>query len=109
MKTLDWTFQEFKTYVLLYAAHCNNFESKEEEAYITSKVDDVTFHKIHTEVVIDADDEKLTKIQLFISENNLTQEQKEEVLREVKEVFFADGTVDVNEKNGFEELKRILL
>lgn len=109
MKTLDWTFQEFKTYVLLYAAHCNNFESKEEEAYITSKVDDVTFNKIHTEVVIDADDEKLTKIQLFISENNLTQEQKEEVLRESKEVFFADGTVDVNEKNGFEELKRILL
>ena len=108
MRTLDWTYQEFKTYVLLFAAHCNNFESKEEEAYITSKVDDTTFNKIHTEVVIDADDDKLNKIQLFVSENDLSQEQKEEVLREAKEVFFADGTVDINEKNVFEELKRIL-
>ena len=29
MRTLNWTKREFEAYVLLYAAHCNYFETKE--------------------------------------------------------------------------------
>ena len=47
MNTINWTKKEFFAYVLLYAAHCNFFETKEEENYILSKVDEETFHKIH--------------------------------------------------------------
>ena len=68
MNKIDWTKREFEAYVLLYAAHCNHFESKEEKAYILARVDDATFHKIHTEVVIDSEEEGLNKIQKYISE-----------------------------------------
>ncbi|MFY9243990.1 MAG: hypothetical protein WAO74_13295 [Polaribacter sp.] len=108
MKNLEWTKKEFEAYVLLYAAHCNFFESKEEENYILSRVDKKTFHKIHTEVVIDSDENNLNKIQQYLSENNYSQNEKEALIRDIKNVFFADGTVDVLEKKVFGILKKII-
>jgi hypothetical protein len=109
MENLDWTKNEFLAYVLLYAAHCNDFEDSEELNFILSKIDDVTFHRIHTEVVVDSEDIKLKKIQQYILENKLSQSEKEEILKNIKEVFFADGTVDILEKELFATLKKILL
>ncbi|MDP4601076.1 MAG: hypothetical protein NWS84_08030 [Polaribacter sp.] len=109
MENLDWTKNEFLAYVLLYAAHCNDFEDSEELNFILSKIDDVTFHRIHTEVVVDSEDIKLKKIQQYILENKLSQSEKEGILKNIKEVFFADGTVDILEKELFATLKKILL
>ena len=109
MENLDWTKNEFLAYVLLYAAHCNDFEDSEELNFILSKIDDVTFHRIHTEVVVDSEYIKLKKIQQYILENKLSQSEKEEILKNIKEVFFADGTVDILEKELFVTLKKILL
>ncbi|WP_438977587.1 hypothetical protein [Polaribacter sp.] len=108
MNKIDWTKREFEAYVLLYAAHCNHFESKKEEAYILARVDDATFHKIHTEVVIDSEEEGLNKIQKYISENKFSQAEKENLIRDIKNVFFADGSVDVIEKKVFNLLKKII-
>lgn len=105
---LDWTKKEFLAYVLLYAAHCNHFETKEEENYILSLVDKNTFHRVHTEVVVDSDEENLNKIQQYLSEHKFNQNEKETLLREVKNVFFADGSVDVIEKKVFGLLKKII-
>ena len=106
--SLDWTKKEFEAYVLLYAAHCNFLETTEERNYILSKVDEKTFHRIHTEVVVDSDEENLTKIQQYLSENKFSQEEKELLLRDIKNVFFADGSVDVLEKKVFTILKKII-
>lgn len=108
MENKNWTKNEFLAYVLLYAAHCNYFEDSAELNFILSKVDDATFHKIHTEVVVDSEDEKLNKIQQYISDNKLSQTEKEAILRDIKQVFFADGTIDVFEKNLFAVLKKII-
>lgn len=108
MKTLDWTKKEFEAYVLLYAAHCNFFESEEEQEYILSKVDTTTFHKIHTEVVVDSDENNLNKIQQYIFENEFTQLEKDNLIRDIKNVFFADGSVDIIEKKVFAILKKII-
>jgi hypothetical protein len=108
MKTLNWTRKEFEAYVLLYAAHCNFFESKEEQAYIFSKVDKKTFHRIHTEVVVDSDENNLNKIQQDVSENKFNQKEKDDLIRDIKNVFFADGSVDVIEKKVFHLLKKII-
>lgn len=105
---LHWSKKEFEAYVLLYAAHCNHIEAKEEQDYILSKVDEKTFHRIHTEVVVDSDEENLNKIQYYLSENNFTQEEKEVLLRDIKNVFFADGSVDYLEKKVFSLLKKII-
>lgn len=108
MENNDWTKNEFLAYVLLYAAHCDYFEDSKELQFIFSKVDDQTFHRIHTEVVVDSEEKKLNKIQQYISDNYLTQTEKEAVLRDIKQVFFADGTVDIFEKNLYAVLKKII-
>ena len=108
MKNLNWNRKEFLAYVLLYAAHCNHFETKEEENYILSRVDEATFNKIHTEVVVDSDEENLNKIQQYISDNNFNDAEKDALLKDIKNVFFADGSVDVIEKKVFNLLKKIL-
>ncbi|WP_299665292.1 hypothetical protein [uncultured Polaribacter sp.] len=105
---LDWTKKEFEAYLLLYAAHCNHIEDIEEQNYIYSKVDEKTFHKIHTEVVVDSDEVSLNKIEQYYFENDFTQEEKDSLLREVKKVFFADGSVDIQEKKVFTILKKII-
>lgn len=108
MEKLDWTKKEFEAYVLLYAAHCNFFESEEEQEYILTRVDEKTFHKIHTEVIVDSDEHNLNKIQQYLSENKFTQNEKDTLIRDIKNVFFADGTVDVIEKKVFALLKKII-
>lgn len=105
---LHWTKREFETYVLLYAAHSNHIEDKSEKEYILSKVDEQTYNRIHNEVVLDNDTENLNKIQEYLSENKYSQEDKESLLRDIKQVFFADGTVDFLEKKVFAVLKKIL-
>lgn len=107
MMNLDWTKKEFEAYVLLYAAHCNHIEDEKEQAFIRSKIDEKTFHRMHTEVVVDSDEENLNKIQQYFNENEFTQEEKESLLRNIKKVFFADGSVDILEKKVFEILKKI--
>ena len=108
MEIINWTKKEFEAYVLLYAAHCNFFEAKEEQEYILSKVDEATFHKIHTEVVVDSDENNLNKIQQYNLENKFSQNEKDELIRDIKNVFFADGSVDVIEKKVFSILKKII-
>lgn len=92
MKTQNWTKQEFLAYILLYAAHCNQIEDINEKEYILSKVNKAIFHKIHTEVVVDANEENLNKIQRYIQENKFSHEEKDCLLRDIKNVFFADGS-----------------
>lgn len=108
MQKLEWTKKEFEAYVLLYAAHCNFFESKEEEEYILSRVDQNTYYRIHNEVVVDSDEKNLNKIQQYLSENKFTQKEKAALIKDIKNVFFADGSVDVLEKKVFSILRKII-
>ncbi len=109
MENLDWTKNDFLAYVLLYAAHCNYIEDSSELNIILSKIDDATFHKIHTEIVVDTENSKLKKIQQYIAENKPSQTEREAILKDIKQVFFADGTVDVFEKELFATLKKMIL
>jgi hypothetical protein len=104
----EWTNLEFQTYVLLYAAHCNYIETEEERNYILSKVDEETFNKIHNEIVNDDEFEATEKIKNYIQYQDFSETQKDELLRDIKQVFFADGSVDVSEKKVFLYLKKIL-
>lgn len=108
MEKLDWSRKEFEAYILLYAAHCDFFESEEEKNYILSKVDKKTFERIHVEVVVDSDETNLNKIQQYLSENNFHQKEKEALIKDLKMVFIADGTIAILEKKVFSILKKII-
>jgi hypothetical protein len=106
--TTNWTKIEFETYVLLYAAHCNHIETEEEQDYILSRLDEKIYNKMHTEKVLDNDAKSLDKIQEYLNDNNYSYQDKEQLLKEVKAIFFADGSVDFLEKKVFAILKKIL-
>ncbi|MGG8494896.1 hypothetical protein ACQY1Q_00630 [Tenacibaculum sp. TC6] len=104
-----WTKEEFTTYVLLFVAHCNHIETKEESDYIISKIDEKLYNKVHTEIVMDGDEDiKLNKIKEYLEENKYTEDEKKQLLSDIKDVIFADGTVDHSERKVFMFLKKIL-
>ncbi|OAD40892.1 hypothetical protein [Polaribacter atrinae] len=105
---INWTKEEFQTYVLLYAAQSNYIETESESAYILSKVNESLFNSIHTEIVHDNDYQAMEKIKTYLAENKYTNVEKEQLLKDIKNVFFADGSVDVLERNVFLLLKKII-
>ncbi|WP_299627301.1 hypothetical protein [uncultured Tenacibaculum sp.] len=106
--SIDWTKIEFEAYVLLYAAQCNLLETEEEREYILSKVDEKTFNKVHTQIVFDKEEDIIENIKEYLLTNNYSNEEKRALINDIKEVFFADGTVDKIEKKIFETLQKIL-
>ncbi|MGJ8744541.1 hypothetical protein [Polaribacter sp.] len=108
MNITNWTKDEFKTYVLIYAAQCNYIETDEESIYILSKVNETLYNKIHTEIVHDNDYQCMEKIKEYLSENKYSTIDKENLIKEIKDVLFADGSVDVLERNMFLILKKII-
>jgi len=105
---INWTKEEFETYVLLYAAQSNYIETESESKYILSKVNKEIYNSIHTEIVHDNDYQAMEKIKTYLTENKYTQIEKEALLKNIKNVFFADGSVDVLERNVFILLKKII-
>lgn len=105
----NWTKEEFEIYVLLYAAHCNFIETEEEQDYIISKIntDEAIYNKMHTENVMDNEAVSLQKIQHYLKYNKYSMTDKENLLRHIKKVFFADGYVDILEKKVFAQLKKV--
>lgn len=104
----EWTKAEFEAYVLLYAAQCNFLETEEERAYILSKVDETIFNKVHTQIVFDKEEDIIENIKEYLIVNKYKEEEKRALLKDIKEVFFADGTVDKMEKKIFGVLQKIL-
>lgn len=105
---MNWTKEDFEAYVMLYAAHCNYIETKEESDYILSKIDERVFNSIHTEIVMDTEEQKLEKIKEYLEENKYSIEDRRALLRDIKNVFFADGTVDALERKVFSFLQKAL-
>lgn len=108
LKSSGWSKIEFEVYILLYCAQSNFIETKEERDYIISRVNESVFNRIHTEIVHDSDRESKRKIEEYLKENTYSVSQKDDLLRNIKNVFFADGTVDVAEKRVFLFLKNLL-
>ena len=106
--TQNWTKEEFTAYVLLYVAQSNYIETEDESNYILSKVDTKSFNAIHTEIVHDNDYQSMEKIKQYLLDNKYSDEDKTQLIKEIKEVCFADGSVDILEKNTFMFLKKIL-
>ncbi|PQJ72889.1 hypothetical protein [Polaribacter butkevichii] len=104
----NWTKEEFQTYVLLYAAQSNYIETESESNYILSKVNETLFNRIHTEIVHDNDFQAMEKIKSYLKENEYSTKDKEQLLKDIKNVFFADGTVDILERNVFMFLKKMI-
>ena len=93
MKTIktNWTNNEFKAYILLYAANADYIVSETEKDIIEELIDKKQLHKISTELKYDNDIQSIKKIEYYLKKFNYSKEEKEILLEEIKNLFLSDG------------------
>lgn len=95
----DWTYSEFRTYLLLYAANADFIIRKEEKDVILEESNNKEYKKILKKFENDSDLEKIKTIMSFREKYFSTEEEVEKLLDEVKEVLFADDEFHYYERN----------
>lgn len=104
----NWTKEELKIYILIYCANADFSESKFEVDFIKSKIKTDNFEKIHAEFEDDNDYQSIQKIQLSIEKHGYTNDEKNRLFGEIKELFLSDKKYDVLERNLYLGLSQIL-
>jgi len=104
----DWSKQEFKAYVLLYAAQCDYEETDEEMKVVHGLISDGSFQKIHKEIDGDNDFVSIQKIMYNLEKFNYTNADADLLLNEIRELFLHGSNFNILENNMLLCLKRIL-
>ena len=104
---LLWTYNEFKAYVLIYAAESNQVITEEEKDFIEDQFDSLIIKAMKKEFDNDNDYERIQKIMAFIEQNNLGRKDLDSLLNEVKSVYLSDGKFDVTEQTVFQALEKL--
>ena len=102
-----WTLDEFRTYLLLYAAHADFLETEEEKEVILSTCDREQYNRIHREFNLDNDYRHIEKIIVHLHAFKLKKSDVKKLLNEMTEVQTADKQTDILEKTMMMLLKRI--
>ena len=105
---LNWTKEEFKVFLLLFAAQTNFIETQEEIEYIESKFPNEIINRIRKEINKLNDYQKSELIVNQIKSNEYVQSDLDEILLEIKELYKSDGVFDSLEQSMFYMLEKLL-
>ena len=105
----NWTKEEYKAYILIYCAHADFVETKEEIDLIKSTISESVFSKIHREFEADNDYQQFQKIKQNCKKFYATTEQLNGLFDEIKTLMLSDGKYDILEENLFRALKHQLI
>ena len=105
---LNWTKEEFKAFLLFYAAQTNFIETQEEIEYIESKFPNEIINRTRKEINKLNDYQKSEIIVNQIKSNEYVQSDLDEILLEIKELYKSDGVFDSLEQSMFSMLKNLL-
>ncbi|MBT5273911.1 MAG: hypothetical protein HOB54_02710 [Flavobacteriales bacterium] len=104
----NWTKEEFKAYMLIYASESDHTVSEEEKEMLESRLDQDLLKKIGKQIKDDNDYQRLQKVSAYIQGNDCTQSELDVLLNEMKEMFMSDGDFDVMEQATFRFMKKML-
>ena len=104
----NWSKPEFKAYLMLYAANANFVESEEEREVIQSMLSSDAYKAIHREIAQDNDYQSIQKILYTIDKFEYDKNDLDRLIHDMKEVFNADGHIDLLEENMLRTLKHLL-
>ncbi len=104
----DWTKEEFKAYLLLYAANANYFESDAEKEKILLMVDENTYKRIHRELDHDNDYQSIQKLLHNVEKFHYSKDDLDGLISDINRVFDANGEHDLLEDELLMALKRLL-
>ena len=103
-----WTKEEFELYLLIYASQANFFESEQELDFIESKFKKENIHRIHKQVKELNDYYRCQIIIDFIKSNDYSQNELDNILLQIKEIFNSDGAFDMLEQQSLYMLEKLL-
>ena len=104
----NWTKEEFKAYLLIYAAQSNFNESEEEIDFIESKFEPELISRVNKEIKNLNDFDKISIVTDYIKIHDFSQDELDNLLLEIKEIYHSDGKFDSIEQSIFSMLKKLL-
>ena len=105
---LNCTKEEFKAFLLLYAAQTNFIETQEEVEFIESRFSSEIINKIRKEMNKLNDYQKSELIINQIKTKEYLQSDLDNMLIEIKELYKSDGVFDSLEQSIFSMLEKLL-
>ena len=102
-----WSYDQFKTYLLIFAAESNQVITKEEKDYIEAQFDSLLIKTVQKEINKDNDFQRIQKIMAYIEQNNLSKTDLDELLKEIHTVYQSDGKFDAVEQGVFQFLEKL--
>ena len=104
---LTWSYDQFKAYLLIFAAESNQVITKEEKDYIEAQFDSLLIKIVQKEINKDNDFQRIQKIMAYIEQNNLSKTDLDELLQEINAVYQSDGKYDMMEQGVFQFLEKL--
>ena len=104
---LTWSYNEFKAYILIFAAESNQVITEEEKDLIEDQFDPLLIKTVQREINRDNDFQRIQKIMAYIEQNNLTKTDLDALLNEIHAVFQSDGKFDSIERGVFQFLEKL--
>ena len=102
-----WSFDQFKAYLLIFAAESNQVITIEEKDYIEAQFDSLLVKTVQKEINKDNDFQRIQKIMAYIEQNNLSKTDLDELLKEIHTVYQSDGKFDSVEQGVFQFLEKL--
>ncbi len=103
-----WNFEEFTTFLLLYASNADLELSASEESEMKKRLDLRKYEQIKKEYDSASDYEIIQTILSYKGIYFPTLSRTKELLDMIKKQFFADGEFSTLEKNAFRILQKLL-
>ena len=105
---INWTEEEFKAYLCIYAAESNFEYHVKEKKLIELKFSPETINKIKDETDDLNDYQRYHIIVEYVRSKDYSQEQIEKMLAAMKVDYFSDGNFDKYEQSIYNMLKKIM-
>jgi len=102
-----WSYDQFKAYLLIFAAESNQVITTEEKDYIEAQFDSLLIKTVQKEINKDNDFQRIQKIMAYIEQNNLSKTDLDELLKEIHTIYQSDGKFDSVEQGIFQFLEKL--
>ena len=102
-----WSYDQFKAYLLIFAAESNQVITTEEKDYIEAQFDSLLVKTVQKEINKDNDFQRIQKIMGYIEQNNLSKTDLDGLLKEIHTVYQSDGKFDTVEQGVFQSQEKL--
>lgn len=104
----NWNYDEFLTFLMIYASHVDLDFSENEINNIKSRVSEETYQKMYNLFTDKSDFESLQTILAYKGLYYPTAARKNELLDKMKMIFFADGEYTIMERELIHFLDKLM-